>query len=64
MLYLTLSNTFSVLFWNISYSSEHLFCPFHGERDRAREKRERERERERERKRCREREREELRDQI
>ena len=23
------SNTFSVLFWNISYSFEHLFCPFH-----------------------------------
>ena len=55
LLYRTLSKTFSVLFWNISNSFEHLFCPFHRERERERE----EGERERERGRGREREREE-----
>ena len=29
MLYRTISNTFSEFFWSISYSFEHLFCPFH-----------------------------------
>ena len=32
LLYSKLSKTFSVPFWNISNSFEHLFCPFHRER--------------------------------